>query len=74
MGISFGPIRKVDFLWVNVRNIYIYECFPKIWLPQNGWFIMVPNPIKIHDLGVPLFLETPIYITQGSNEHLSFHP
>ena len=26
---------------------------------QNGWFIMVPNPIKIDDLGVPLFLETP---------------
>ena len=29
--------------------------------PQNGWFIMVPNPIKMDDLGgVPIFLETPI--------------
>ena len=40
------------------KNIWM---FPKIGVPENGWFI-VGNPIKMDDLGVPLFLETPIYI------------
>ena len=34
--------------------------FPRIGVPQNGWFIL-EKPIKMDDLGVPLFSETSIY-------------
>ena len=39
---------------------------PKIGYPKmDGENFMVPNLIKIHDLGVPLFLETPSQVVKA---------
>ena len=45
---------------VGNYSIHIWV-FPKIGVPQNGWFIM-ENPVKMDDLGVSLFSETPILV------------
>ena len=43
----------------ELLNFRVYMGVSKIGVPQNGWFIM-ENHIKMDDLGVPQFSETPI--------------
>ena len=60
-----NPSGKIsEFIWV----------LPKIGEnSQNGWLIM-KNPVEIHDLGVILFVETPILLHKRSSCSSSSRP
>ena len=57
---SNSAFTLIAYMPKTSTTIKIYGGFQKIGVPQNGW-LMMENPIKVDDLGVPLFSETPIY-------------
>ena len=69
---NFSPKSRYERIWRYTKGMSMYEyvwvkevsiwVFPKIGVPQNGWFIM-ENPVNKRMIwGVfPLFLETPMF-------------
>ena len=56
------PRQRLCWFWRFFLGRKIWR-FPKIGVPQNGWFTM-ENPIKMDDLGIPLFFGN-IHMTFG---------
>ena len=74
---QYSYVLKYVFLGTNVLNLYIYIHsldLHKIHMgvPKNRgtqkWMVKImENPVKMDDLGVPLFSETPHIFAQISN-------
>ena len=68
---------KTGGLQYLLRGIQIFPSkFGELNIPQYGgfpkWMVYMENPIKMDDLGVPLFLETPTGVNTSSRIYFEF--
>ena len=66
----FSGDPRIKTWWDLVFLVWV---FPKIGVPQNGWFMM-ENSINMDDLGVPLFSETSVCFSGEFSTTRNPHP
>ena len=59
--------KKIYFSSLEGISNNLMWVFPKIGVPENGWFI-IENPIKLDDWGVSLFSEPSMYLHPHSSQ------
>ena len=65
------PCRSYVFEEAGDHGILQSWGFPESWGYPNSWLVFVrETPIEMDDLGVPPFMETPIYTVINGNPHI----
>ena len=63
---KFSPQITIQKMSVSKANLGGWVSKNRRILPAKWMVYFMENPMKMDDLGVPLFLETPIYISEES--------
>ena len=67
--LRISRLKRYKSHYKMFHDISIYGGFQKLGIPPNGCFTM-ENPIKMDDLGIPLFSETVNLLHWFANDHV----